>query len=510
VVGTVVQGQQQASGDVETCKSCPDRCASVPTRAGGKHLRLAGACIFIFLLALAARLYQVQNESVWYDESVAAYELMPGIGLGTFLRNVKAYDPTLNPLYFTVLWVWSNLFGTAAFTLRMLSIIMGCLSVVFLYCIGKEVFNGRMAVATATILGILSIPNIFYSQEIRMYAAFLLLTNMSIWGLLRIYKNGDRLSFVVHIGANVLMVWTHLMSSVFLIVQGMIVLLLYGKNVKFLLKWGIPQAINAMCFWMAWGRFIDFAAIRKAADWIGSSLTMDMSWVLLVFVRNISGISATVYGKSLYVLILFFIFLLLTSVVYKKIVKGIINWVEIIIILLAMAPVVFLFAVSVLVYPCLLDRYVVYIQTSAIIAVVMGCGVLGRRGGALANGILIALFLAQFATFDRPFRLNWDKIMALADDGRPVVVSPAHERQTLKPLAMPPVGVDAHNFKDYLNSHDEQLRKTGWWFVNAAASSDLNGPFLTEIEAHGFCAAKIVQVRGINKTIFLYLVQDKK
>ena len=74
----------------------------------------------------------------------------------------------LSPLYFTLLGLWTKLFGTAEFALRAFSTFLGVVAVGFTYGIGYRLFGRRTAVLGALLLAT-SPYFIWYAQEARYY-----------------------------------------------------------------------------------------------------------------------------------------------------------------------------------------------------------------------------------------------------------------------------------------------------------------------------------------------------
>ncbi len=125
-------------------------------------------CTLLALAAVGTRLYQLDRESIWFDESVSAYELHPDITLTDYLKNVRQPDPTEDPLYFSCLWTWSRVFGCGELACRWLSILLGSFSVAFVYLCGREFFEKEAERVAVGLCGVLSLTSIFYSQEVRM------------------------------------------------------------------------------------------------------------------------------------------------------------------------------------------------------------------------------------------------------------------------------------------------------------------------------------------------------
>ncbi|MFN0009475.1 MAG: glycosyltransferase family 39 protein [Planctomycetota bacterium] len=135
------------------------------------RLRDETALALIVLLGLALRVLGVGRESLWFDEAMTV--TMARDSFGAVLDHVAAQE-SHPPLYFWLVWAWMELFGGAELPARSLSVVCGTLAIVPAHFIARRIFDRRVAnlaallVATAPIL-------VYYSQEARPYAVFLLL-----------------------------------------------------------------------------------------------------------------------------------------------------------------------------------------------------------------------------------------------------------------------------------------------------------------------------------------------
>jgi len=92
------------------------------------------------LVALAAtiRIITINNQSLWQDEALTAYEAHLPFGA---MLNTVAHVETTPPLYFVLVWVWAKLFGTGAVALRAVSTIAGIALVPIAYLSARELIS---------------------------------------------------------------------------------------------------------------------------------------------------------------------------------------------------------------------------------------------------------------------------------------------------------------------------------------------------------------------------------
>ena len=127
--------------------------------------------LIIVAFSLILRLVFLTQENIWFDEFFS---------LRAALSDVKGFDllQFLGPipyLYFFLLKLWIGLFGYSLFTIRLLSVLFGVGSVVLIYALGKMCFDRPTGLISAFLLSVHP-AHLFYSQEVRHYSLYLLLT----------------------------------------------------------------------------------------------------------------------------------------------------------------------------------------------------------------------------------------------------------------------------------------------------------------------------------------------
>jgi uncharacterized membrane protein len=139
------------------------------------------------LLAGALRFSTLDLQSFWYDEAFTPVHVLHA-SLWSTLHSVVAKENT-PPLWFVLIWAWSRLFGNGMVALRFPSALAGTLTVPVAWAIGRELAGRvpnarRVAKVTA---GLVAVNPLFvwYSQEARAYALFVLLAALAMLCFLR-------------------------------------------------------------------------------------------------------------------------------------------------------------------------------------------------------------------------------------------------------------------------------------------------------------------------------------
>lgn len=137
----------------------------------------------ILLLALALRSFRLDGQSLWSDEGVSV--ALAQCDFANIARDA-AHD-IHPPLYYYLLHFWVRLFGSSEIAVRPLSLLCGLLLVLFIYLLGRALFDERVALV-ASFLAAISPFQIYYSQETRMYILVALLGAISLFLFLKFAK----------------------------------------------------------------------------------------------------------------------------------------------------------------------------------------------------------------------------------------------------------------------------------------------------------------------------------
>lgn len=121
--------------------------------------------IFLAGLAFGLRLYQLDVQSLWYDEGVTATLTQRSL---TELTQWTARD-IQPPLYYYIIAGWGRVAGWSEWSLRFVSAWWGVLMVPLMAQLAQRLSNHRSAAQIAALLTTLHPLFVYYSQEARMY-----------------------------------------------------------------------------------------------------------------------------------------------------------------------------------------------------------------------------------------------------------------------------------------------------------------------------------------------------
>jgi mannosyltransferase len=131
----------------------------------------------LIVLAALLRLPALGSQSFWYDESFTVQ--LVHLGPLQMLHGVGQTEAT-PPLYYALAWGWSRVFGFGELGLRSLSAVLGIATVPVAYAAAAALVSRRAGIVTAALVAT-SPFLVWYSQEARSYALFVLTGAVSLY-----------------------------------------------------------------------------------------------------------------------------------------------------------------------------------------------------------------------------------------------------------------------------------------------------------------------------------------
>ncbi len=133
-------------------------------------------------LAAALRFSTLDLQSLWYDEAFTPVHVLHA-SLSSTLHAVVHTENT-PPLWYVLEWAITRVLGTGAVALRLLSAFAGVVTVPVAWAIAGELSSRRAAVACAAFVAVNPLL-VWYSQEARAYALFVLFAALAMLYFLR-------------------------------------------------------------------------------------------------------------------------------------------------------------------------------------------------------------------------------------------------------------------------------------------------------------------------------------
>jgi uncharacterized membrane protein len=217
----------------------------------------------------------ITKSTIWFDEAFSAY-----ITQFSFIDIARYTAADVHPpLYYWVLKIWTDLFGTTELAFRTLSMMFGVITIVIGFLLTRRLF-GRRAAWVAVLFLALSPMLIRYGQEARMYTMATAIAFAATYTLVRATQSKRRLPWVVYGILVGLGMWTHYFTALvwiahwvwrFVTIRGTGV---RGKKLRqsFFTKNWIIAHIVAVGSFLPWLPFmaIQLTIIQASGFWIGS------------------------------------------------------------------------------------------------------------------------------------------------------------------------------------------------------------------------------------------------
>lgn len=408
----------------------------------------------IVVAAAALRFFDLDRISLWSDEiySITVRGARPIPEL-----LVVPLDPH-PPLYFVLLHVWTDVFGTTAASSRSLSVVFSVATVVGVYLLGTELFTDRVGLMAAGFVAVSSF-HVHHARIARMYSLFGLLTVLSWLGFVRLRRH-SRWNEGGYVVATVALFYVHAFALFVLAAQYLFVLLSETRAGVSAYRWIRLQAVVgvlvapvlAFLSWRSLGSIIDSAA-GAAITWIPPPSTAAMTTTLLEFVGYpahypVAGGSPGLWLFSAALLLIVCGVVLLAFVTYRPDDGYLLpaDWRTSQVASLAILPLVLPFVLSYFLTPLFAPRFT--LPASLGLALLVAVGITNVPGRRLRWGIVAVLLVGMASLTGAYFAADtvedWrgatDALEAGVDGDDLVVVQPGWIQSNLRYYSRAPTG----------------------------------------------------------------------
>ncbi|MBX7246850.1 MAG: hypothetical protein K1X53_15240 [Candidatus Sumerlaeaceae bacterium] len=252
-------------------------------RSRGLPLRFA---VLVLLLAIAAmiRFQGLEDESIWFDESVTALYTNQGIH---HAMRVNAGDST-PPLYFMGLSLWRTAFGMSDGVMRGYSAAWSWLGLLALLALAHRAGGWRLALPVMAMAAV-NAEDVYFAQEARMYAQGAALATLSSLCLVyylfpreTAHPRSRLFAAAAYVVVSTALMLTHYVAAMVLAAHGFYVLTYYLRrhNVRELVNYGFMTVGVFVLFlpWAAYVRQTTGGISAKNADWMRETPFLDHVW----------------------------------------------------------------------------------------------------------------------------------------------------------------------------------------------------------------------------------------
>ncbi|MBL4694548.1 glycosyltransferase family 39 protein [Candidatus Gracilibacteria bacterium] len=343
--------------------------------------------ILVAILAVGGllRVLHLNNESLWLDEGVTYYNSGAEDLSGVWDR-VSDLDQS-PPGYYMVMHYVQKVFGESERAFRLVSVVFGLLSIMFLYLLMAEAFSKEASLIAAFLLAVHPF-HIGFSMEARMYVLLSLEALMGfyfLWKSMHAVKRKSYLWWGLFVLSSVAGIYTHNFYFFVLLAFALIFLLLLAsvKNRSFQLLLGGMAAVTTIVLYLPW------------LDNLFYQLGVERYWLAEVEWSELADYYLNFADWNLFLMFggYFLIVLGAAWVIYKK--KKMLAYLCFLVFILA--GLVVPMAYSVYFEPVLKIRYVVYI-----LPILLGLVALGMDVMRKVHPVFVVLMMIAFVSVTSP------------------------------------------------------------------------------------------------------------
>jgi len=429
--------------------------APEPPRRDMRRHACGAALLLILAAAVGLRVYRLEHESAFYDE-VASIVVLDAPDLATFFQTYRlSGDIVSPPAYLTAEYLWAHTAGASVHSIRLLSVLFGVLSILFVYLVASELFGQPTGLLSAGVAAV-SMTHIYYSQEIRAYALAMMLSGLSAYSFVKLLHRGGRRWWLLHLAVNALLPLTHLMAAFMLLAEGLALLALRWRRPGRIIAWGMANACACLPV-LLWLVTLDLGFADRSTSWVPDLSPLAFLGALPFFAGawtrwSLMGRYATYSPLDTAATVA------LAAVAYAALVWAV-WWAlsagrsthsghgdatrlsggggMLFILAWLLVPPLALLALSYLWRPCYVERYVLYSALPFAIVLGAAVGQASKRPAQLAvAALLVVLYAHSLARVGGPLRPDWQGVAQHVHDrgleGDLVFIRPFWQRDSFR------------------------------------------------------------------------------
>lgn len=268
----------------------------------------------IICLGLLFRLVNIADQSLWLDEAYSIETAKAGFAGILEKTTSEDFHP---PLYYFLLHVWLQIFGTSEFSSRFLSFLFSVAALPAIYFTANRLFRSRQTGLLSALLLSASVFHIEYAQEVRGYSMLVFFSMLSIYYFIAIIREKTPSQAVAYFVITLLLLYTHYFGALVVVCQNVYIFTLYILSRLYirgtLVKWLLLQLALGIGYapWLI--------VLAKKMTQVGSHLSWINKPSLLALLETF-----TLYASnSLALFLILLVFALMAPVRLQKVACGV-------------------------------------------------------------------------------------------------------------------------------------------------------------------------------------------
>lgn len=354
------------------------------------------------------RIWGIRGESYGIDE-ISTVANLPAPTYDLFLKGFAFWGTPPMPAYFPPVYFLYHSIYPSAFLVRLLSLGIDPLTIIVLYLLARRLAGEAPALIAAGCMA-LSPFCAYYAQEARMYAFLPFYATLSMYTMASGLDQGrSRRWWGVHLAANTLLVFTNFLAGTVILAEGVYLLLFHHRRIRWLAAWGAFRLLLLIVL-LAWMTTLNLEYISNFAQCLGPITPLQV-WMILMLLAG--GLAAKqdlhmdirmpalldiVVFLFIYGLVLGFLWRCFAQTRKDRRLSGM--EAPCLMFLWLGLPITALYALSVMLQPCLTCRYVLMSAPALCILIGMAlCDIGATRPRFVLTAVTLALYGIQAAVF---------------------------------------------------------------------------------------------------------------
>lgn len=212
--------------------------------------------ISLILVGFALRVYRIEAVSFRGDEAFTVLNWVSRPLSETLASEIPLKDPQ-PPLAFALFRVWSLLFGTSEFSMRILPALLNVLGIPTIYALGARL-NNRKAGLMAAFLWTIHPFLIWHAQDTKAYAIWAAVSGLALWLALRALDKQRRIDWLLYIFAAATAAYLYYLELFALAALNVYVFINYRHHKARLRQWVLSQMTIGLILapWYLQGRLL--------------------------------------------------------------------------------------------------------------------------------------------------------------------------------------------------------------------------------------------------------------
>jgi hypothetical protein len=216
VVLVVVLGDDAAGVATATLVSTATLTAGAAALTVARPIVITREMVAVAAIAVAGLVLRLlATRGIWLDEATSINQAE--MSLPDMLHNLRTVD-VHPPLHHILLWCTVRLLGDGQLAVRVPSLIAATAMIPVLYAATREIYDKRAGFAAAALVAVAPFA-VWYADEARMYALFMLFALLSLWMQVRVIRGAGSASWLGFVVSAAALVYTQYFGALFVATQ---------------------------------------------------------------------------------------------------------------------------------------------------------------------------------------------------------------------------------------------------------------------------------------------------